>query len=155
MLVSNYSYDETLRTQVPKIRNTSMATSSASCAKRKIGDSCSGTHMPGICVLRPLMKKIVRVLGTWLLAAAGKLEKAVLSLDVGDIELKAYAFYFMGLFYCRARHFRKAAEKLEECLKLKTPDEVKKPASLLPKYSFGPLDLPGGDGGLAPKQTDW
>jgi tetratricopeptide (TPR) repeat protein len=74
------------------------------------------------------------------IAAAGKLEKAVLSLDVGDIELKAYAFYFMGLFYCRARHFRKAAEKLEECLKLKTPDEVKKPASLLLKsIRSGPL----------------
>ncbi|MDQ1254330.1 MAG: hypothetical protein QG646_3561 [Euryarchaeota archaeon] len=74
------------------------------------------------------------------IAAAGKLEKAVLSLDVGDIELKAYAFYFMGLFYCRARHFRKAAEKLEECLKLKTPDEVKKPASLLlESIRSGPL----------------
>ena len=38
-----------------------------------------------------------------ILAAAGKLEKAVLSLDVEDHELKAYALYFMGLFYCRAR----------------------------------------------------
>jgi tetratricopeptide (TPR) repeat protein len=75
-----------------------------------------------------------------ILAAAGKLEKAFLSLDAGDHELKAYALYFMGLFYCRARHFRKAAERLEECLKLKTPDEVKKPASLLLKsIRAGPL----------------
>lgn len=75
-----------------------------------------------------------------ILAAARKLEKAVLSLDAGDHELKAYAFYFLGIFYCRARHFRKAAERLEECLKLKTPDEVKRPASLLLKsIRAGPL----------------
>lgn len=75
-----------------------------------------------------------------ILAAAGKLEKAALSLDAGDNELKAYALYFMGLFYCRARHFRKSAERLEECLKLKTPDEIKKPASLLLKsIRAGPL----------------
>lgn len=75
-----------------------------------------------------------------ILTAAGKLEKAVLGLDAGDNELKAYAFYFMGLFYCRAHHFRKSAERLEECLKLKTPDEVKKPAALLLKnIRAGPL----------------
>lgn len=75
-----------------------------------------------------------------ILTAAGKLEKAVLSLDARDHELKAYALYFMGLFYCRARHFRKAAERLEECLKLKTPDEVKRPASqLLKSIRAGPL----------------
>ncbi len=75
-----------------------------------------------------------------ILAAAGKLEKAVLSLNAGDNDLKAYALYFIGLFYCRARHFRKAAERLEECLKLKTPDEIKKPASqLLKSIRAGPL----------------
>jgi len=48
--------------------------------------------------------------------------------------------FIYGLFYCRAHHFRKAAERLEECLKLKTPDEVKKPASLLLKsIRAGPL----------------
>lgn len=74
------------------------------------------------------------------IAAAGKLEKAVLNLDAGDNKLKAYAFYFMGLFYCRARHFRKAADRLEECMKLKTPDEVIKPASLLLRsIRSGPL----------------
>jgi len=80
-----------------------------------------------------------------ILAAAGKLEKAILSLDAEDNELKVYALYFIGLFYCRARHFRKAAERLEECLKLKTLkfktlDEVKKPASLpLKSIRTGPL----------------
>jgi tetratricopeptide (TPR) repeat protein len=74
------------------------------------------------------------------LAAAGKLEKAVLSLDTEDNELKAYTLYFTGLFYCRARYFRKASEKLEECLRLKNPTVVKKPASLLLRnIRTGPL----------------
>jgi hypothetical protein len=38
-----------------------------------------------------------------ILAVAGKLEKAVLGLDAEYHELKAYALYSMGLFYCRAR----------------------------------------------------
>lgn len=74
-----------------------------------------------------------------MLAAAGKLEKAA-CLRSEDNEIKAYALYFVGLFYCRARYFRKAVERLEECLELKTPGEVKKPAALLLKsIQTGPL----------------
>ena len=50
-------------------------------------------------------------------------EKTLEAFDAEDNELKVYVLYFMGLFYCRARHFRKAAERLEKCLKLKTPKE--------------------------------
>ncbi len=73
-----------------------------------------------------------------LLAAAGKLENAVTCQR--DDELKAYALYFLGLFYCRARYFRKSAEKLEECMKVKAPDEIRISASiLLKKVRAGPL----------------
>jgi tetratricopeptide (TPR) repeat protein len=75
-----------------------------------------------------------------LLAAAGKLEKAAICQRPGDNELKAYSLYFLGLFYCRARYFQKAAGNLEECLKLKNLGEVKKPASMLLKnIRTGPL----------------
>jgi tetratricopeptide (TPR) repeat protein len=75
-----------------------------------------------------------------ILGAARKLEKAALSFGPADNELKAYALYFMGLFYCRARYFRKASGKLEECLRLETPTRVIKPASLLLKsIRTGPL----------------
>lgn len=75
-----------------------------------------------------------------LLTAAGKLEKEAFFQRSGDNELKAYALYFAGLFYCRARYFRKAAERLEECLELKTSGEVKQPAALLLKsIRAGPL----------------
>ena len=37
-----------------------------------------------------------------LLAAAGKLEKAAICQKPGDNELKAYALYFLGLFYCKS-----------------------------------------------------
>ena len=56
-----------------------------------------------------------------LLAAAGKLEKATICQKSRDNELKAYALYFLGLLYCRVHYFRKAADRLDECLKLKTP----------------------------------
>ncbi len=68
-----------------------------------------------------------------LLAAAGKLEKASICREPGDNELRAYALYFLGLFYCKARYFRKASERLEECLKLENSRKVKQPASLLLK----------------------
>ena len=55
-----------------------------------------------------------------LLAAAGKLEKATICQAPEDNELKAYALYFLGLFYCKAHYFRKASERLEECLKLES-----------------------------------
>lgn len=75
-----------------------------------------------------------------LLAAAGKLEKATICQKSRDNELKAYALYFLGLLYCRAHYFQKAADRLDECLKLKTPAEVKKPASMLLKsIRTGPL----------------
>ena len=78
-----------------------------------------------------------------ILAAAGKLEKGALNFEAGDYELKAYALYFTGLFYCRARYFQKAAERLEECLKFKTPAQVIKSASLLLKsIRTGPLRPP-------------
>ncbi|WP_235284848.1 tetratricopeptide repeat protein [Methanosarcina sp. 2.H.T.1A.15] len=68
-----------------------------------------------------------------LLAAAGKLEKAAICQEPEDNELKAYALYFLGLFYCKIRYFRKASERLEECLKLENSRKVKQPASLLLK----------------------
>jgi len=68
-----------------------------------------------------------------LLAAAGKLEKAAICQEPEDNELKAYALYFLGLFYCKARYFRKASERLEECLKLENSRKVKQPAALLLK----------------------
>ncbi|MDY0130863.1 MAG: tetratricopeptide repeat protein, partial [Methanosarcina vacuolata] len=75
-----------------------------------------------------------------LLAAAGKLEKAAIRQRSEDNELKAYALYFLGLFYCRAHYFRKAAYRLDECLRLDPPDEVKKSAHLLLKnLRTGPL----------------
>jgi tetratricopeptide (TPR) repeat protein len=75
-----------------------------------------------------------------LLSAAGKLEKAAIWQRSEDNELKAYALYFLGLFYCRARYFQKAADRLDECLRLETPAEVKKPAALLLKtIRTGPL----------------
>ncbi|AKB55672.1 MULTISPECIES: tetratricopeptide repeat protein [Methanosarcina] len=75
-----------------------------------------------------------------LLAAAGKLEKAAIWQRSEDNELKAYALYFLGLFYCRVHYFRKAADRLNECLRLNPPAEVKKPADLLLKnLRTGPL----------------
>lgn len=68
-----------------------------------------------------------------LLAAAGKLEKAAICLEPGDNELRAYALYFLGLFYCKVRYFRKASSRLEECLKLENSRQVKQPAALLLK----------------------
>ena len=68
-----------------------------------------------------------------LLAAAGKLEKAAICQEPEDNELKAYALYFLGLFYCKIRYFRKASERLEECLKLENSRKVKQPATLLLK----------------------
>ena len=75
-----------------------------------------------------------------ILAAAGKLEKAAIRQRSEDNELKAYALYFLGLFYCRARYFQKAADRLDECLRLDPTAEVKKPADLLLKnLRTGPL----------------
>jgi hypothetical protein len=75
-----------------------------------------------------------------LLAAAGKLEKGAIRQRSEDNELKAYALYFLGLFYCRARYFRRAADRLDECLRLEPPAEVKKPAALLLRnLRTGPL----------------
>lgn len=68
-----------------------------------------------------------------LLAAAGKLEKATICQTPADNELKAYALYFLGLFYCKAHYFRKASERLEECLKLENSRKVQQSASLLLK----------------------
>ena len=68
-----------------------------------------------------------------LLAAAGKLEKAAICQEPEDNELKAYALYFLGLFYCKIRYFRKASDRLEECLKLENSRKVKQPATLLLK----------------------
>ncbi|AKB22669.1 tetratricopeptide repeat protein [Methanosarcina sp. WH1] len=68
-----------------------------------------------------------------LLAAAGKLEKAAICREPEDNELKAYALYFLGFFYYKARYFRKASERLEECLKLENSREVKQPAALFLK----------------------
>ncbi|MDQ1276812.1 MAG: hypothetical protein QG610_2390, partial [Euryarchaeota archaeon] len=68
-----------------------------------------------------------------LLAAAGKLEKAAICREAGDNELRAYALYFLGLFYCKVHYFRKASERLEECLKLENSRKVKQPAYLLLK----------------------
>jgi hypothetical protein len=48
-----------------------------------------------------------------ILATAGKLEKAFLSLDAGDHELKAYALYFMGFFTAK----RATSGKLPKDLK--------------------------------------
>jgi tetratricopeptide (TPR) repeat protein len=68
-----------------------------------------------------------------LLATAGKLEKAAICLEPGDNELRAYALYFLGLFYCKVHYFRKASERLEECVKLENSRKIKQPASLLLK----------------------
>ena len=68
-----------------------------------------------------------------LLAAAGKLEKGAIWQRPEDNELKAYAFYFLGLFYYRAQYYQKAVERLDECLRLEAPAEVKKCASQLLK----------------------
>ena len=68
-----------------------------------------------------------------ILAAAGKLEKAAICREPGDSELRAHALYFLGLFYCKVHHFRKASERLEECLKLENSSRVKQPATLLLK----------------------
>lgn len=68
-----------------------------------------------------------------LLSAAGKLEKAAICREAGDNELRAYALYFLGLFYCKVHYFRKASERLEECLKLENSRKVKQPATLLLK----------------------
>jgi tetratricopeptide (TPR) repeat protein len=68
-----------------------------------------------------------------ILAAAGKLEKAAICREPGDSELRAYALYFLGLFYFKVHYFRKASERLEECLKLENPGKVKQPAALLLK----------------------
>jgi tetratricopeptide (TPR) repeat protein len=75
-----------------------------------------------------------------LLAAAEKLEKSAIWKNSEDNELKAYALYYLGLFYCRARYFQKAVDRLDECLKLEVPAEVKKPAIMLLKtIHTGPL----------------
>ncbi|MDD4249786.1 MAG: hypothetical protein PHT13_11850 [Methanosarcina sp.] len=68
-----------------------------------------------------------------LLAAVGKIEKAAICQEPEANELKAYALYFLGLFYCKIRYFRKASERLEECLKLENSGKVKQPATLLLK----------------------
>ena len=68
-----------------------------------------------------------------LLAATGKLEKAAICQTPEDNELKAYTLYFLGLFYCKVRYFRKAFERLEECLKLENSLKMKEPAALLLK----------------------
>ncbi|WP_292373401.1 tetratricopeptide repeat protein, partial [Methanosarcina sp. UBA411] len=75
-----------------------------------------------------------------LLAAAGKLEKAAILQRSKDNELKAYALYFLGLFYYRAHYFRKSVDRLDECLRLESPAEVKKPAArLLKNLRTGPF----------------
>jgi tetratricopeptide (TPR) repeat protein len=68
-----------------------------------------------------------------LLTAAGKLEKAAICREPGDSELRAYALYFLGLLYCKVHYFRKASERLEECLKLENSRKLKKPTALLLK----------------------
>jgi tetratricopeptide (TPR) repeat protein len=68
-----------------------------------------------------------------ILAAAGKLEKAAVCLEPEDSELKAYALYFLGLFYCKIHYFRKASLRLEECLKLENSRKIRQPATLLLK----------------------
>lgn len=68
-----------------------------------------------------------------LLTAAGKLEKAAVCREAEDSELRAYALYFLGLCYCKVHYFRKASERLEECLKLENSKKIKQPATLLLK----------------------
>ena len=64
-----------------------------------------------------------------LLSVIRKLEKTALSRESKDSELRAYILYFLGFYYYKIRYFKKAVERLEECLELETPTDIKAPAS--------------------------
>ncbi len=75
-----------------------------------------------------------------LLSVIRKLEKTALSRESKDSELRAYILYFLGFYYYKIRYLKKAAERLEECLELETPTDIKAPASDLRDHiRSGPL----------------
>ena len=63
-----------------------------------------------------------------------KLEKANTLSTKENGEVRGYILYSLGLFYYRIKDFDSAKEKLEECLKLKTP--IEKPPSILKFPTF-------------------